>query len=110
MSKKVISKFLGIDLGFNFTGWSVIDYVNTDKFTYILSWVIKNSPKTEYSQILNQIFNHIEYIYVNTNNRSLIMLVQDKDAPIIDIFQNEEPLVEYAAKKVKKNYFKYCQC
>ena len=44
----------------------------------------------------------IEDTYVNVNNKSSIMLAQAKAASMIAISQNDIPLVEYAAKKVKK--------
>ena len=116
MSEKIINRFLGIDPGLNFTGWGLIDYINANKFTYIASGVIKTIPKMEYSQRLNHIFNQvlqviesynpeyaaIEDTYVNVNNKSSIMLAQAKAASMIAISQNDIPLVEYAAKKVKK--------
>jgi crossover junction endodeoxyribonuclease RuvC len=114
--EKIIGRFLGIDPGLNFTGWGIVDYISADKFTYIASGIIKTVPKMEYSQRLNHIFNQslkiienyspkhaaIEDTYVNVNNKSSIMLAQAKAASIIAISQNNIPLVEYAAKKVKK--------
>ena len=116
MSQNIIGRFLGIDPGLNFTGWGVIDYISNDKFIYIASGIIKTSPKMNYHLRLNHIFTEslkiialhsptyaaIEDTYVNVNNKSSIMLAQAKAASIIAISQNNLPISEYAAKKIKK--------
>ena len=116
MSHNIIGRFLGIDPGLNFTGWGVIDYISNDKFNYIASGVIKTSTKMDYHLRLNHIFTEalkiitlhspiyaaIEDTYVNVNNKSSIMLAQAKAASIIAITQNNLPITEYAAKKIKK--------
>jgi crossover junction endodeoxyribonuclease RuvC len=116
MYNKIEGRFLGIDPGLNFTGWGVIDYKSADRFVYVASGVIKTSTSTVYAKRLLQIFEKcleiisiynpeaaaIEDTYINVNNQSSIKLAQAKAAAIIAISQNEIPLVEYPAKKVKK--------
>jgi crossover junction endodeoxyribonuclease RuvC len=116
MSDNIIGRFLGIDPGLNFTGWGVIDCINNDKFNYIASGIIKTSTKMDYHFRLNHIFTEalkiiefnkptyaaIEDTYVNANNKSSIMLAQAKAASIIATSQNNLPITEYAAKKIKK--------
>lgn len=105
---------LGIDPGSRITGYGLINKLNK-KLTFIDSGFIKTNTidfptrlKLIYKEI-NKIINKfkpsffaIEEVFIAKNASSALKLGQAKGAAIVAAVNNNIPVFEYAAKKVKR--------
>lgn len=108
-------RILGIDPGLLHTGWAIID-VNGGDRKYIASGVILPSPKLAMPERLTTIFRgvkklcddfkpdvcSIEIIFVNKNPQTTLILGHARAAAIVAVANNDIPIFEYEANKIKK--------
>ena len=106
---------LGIDPGFNKTGWGIITH-EKNVLKFIAAGTIKTSNKDNTCTRLGVISEGIkkliteydpdeaavEETFVNKNARSSLMLGQARGAIILTLEQNKLSVAEYAANLVKK--------